>query len=99
MNERAEAVWQRQLKLLLRSDMLRQRLGDEAQVLQQPLAWVDRARITWHWLRANPQWPLAGAVALVVLRPRRALRWGTRLYWAWTAVRRVQRVLNQSARR
>ena len=96
---RADAIRQRQLLLLLRSDQLRQRLGEEAQVLQQPLAWADRAQTAWHWMRGHPQWPLAGAVALVVLRPRRALSWTARLFWAWKAVRRVQGLLQQQSRR
>ena len=99
MKPRADVIRQRQLALLLRSDTLRRRLGEEAQVLQKPLAWVDRAQATWQWLWAHPEWPLAGAVALVVLRPQRALRWGTRLYGVWMAVQRVQHVLNRPARR
>ncbi len=99
MSERANAIRQRQMTLLLRSDVLRQRLGEQAQVLQQPLAWADRAQAAWRWLRSNPQWPLAGAVALVVLRPRRALRWSARLFWVWRTVRRVQGMLNTQAPR
>ena len=90
---RADALRQRQLALLLRSDVLRQRLGEQARGLQPSLAWADRAQAAWQWLRANPQWPLAGAVVLVVMRPRRALRWSTRMFWAWKAVRRVQALL------
>lgn len=97
MNQtRADALRQRQLSLLLRSDRLRQRLGAQAQVLQQPLAWADRAQAAWHWLRAHPEGPLAGAVLLLVLRPRRALRWSARLIWAWRALRRVQGLVNRT---
>ncbi len=98
MNERADAIRLRQLTLLLRSDVLRQRLGEQARVLQPPLVWADRARAAWQWMRNHPQWPLAGAVVLVTLRPRRALRWSVRLYWAWRSVRRVHHLLNRPVR-
>lgn len=93
---RADALRQRQLHLLLRSDRLRQRLGEQAQVLQQPLAWADRAQAAWHWMRAHPGWPVAGVAVLLVLRPRRALHWGPRLIWAWKALRRVQGLMDRA---
>lgn len=98
MNERANAIRQRQLTLLLRSDVLRQRLGEQARVLQPPLAWADQAQAAWRWMRTNPQWPVAAVVVLVVLRPRRALSWSVRLFWAWRSVRRLRHLLNRPAR-
>ena len=58
-----------------------------------PLALADRVRAGWLWLRAHPQLPLAAAVVLVVLRPRRAWRWGLRLWWGWRSWQRMQRWL------
>jgi len=90
--QRADTLRQRQLALLLRSELLRQRLGMEAQALKVPMAWADRARAGWLWVQAHPQWPLAGAATVALLRPRRALRWGLRLLWAWRGLQRLQQL-------
>ena len=87
----------RQQALLLRSAALRSDLGRDLRRLQAPLALADRVRAGWQWLRAHPQVPLAAGLVLVVLRPRRAWRWGLRLWWGWRRWRRVQRWL-QAAR-
>lgn len=83
----------RQQRLLVRSAQLRLLLADQAQVLQRPLALADQAQSGLQWLYRNPQWPL-GALALVVLvRPRRAIVWGGRLWWAWKTFKQTQKWL------
>jgi hypothetical protein len=96
--ERLAALARRQQGLLLRSAALRSDLGHDLQRLQAPLALADRVRAGWLWLRAHPQAPLAAAVVLVVLRPRRAWRWGLRLWWGWRSWQRVQRWLHSAPR-
>lgn len=76
--------------LLLRSAQLRWSLADQAQVFEQPLAVADRAHSGLQWLYRNPQWPLAGLLVLLVLRPRRAMLWGGRLWWAWNTFQLAQ---------
>jgi hypothetical protein len=90
---RSSGLARRQQQLLLRSQHLRAELGLEVQRLQPPLRLADRVRAGWQWLRANPQWPLGAAAVLVVLRPRRAWRWGLRLWWGWRSWQRLQRWL------
>jgi len=90
---RAVPLQQRQQQLLQRSAELR---GDVAQAwlrLQAPLGIADQVHAGWLWLRRHPELPLAGMLALVVLRPRRVWRWGGRLWWLWRRWRRVQRWL------
>jgi hypothetical protein len=83
----------RQQRLLERSAQLRLVLADQAQVLQRPLAMADQAQSGLQWLYRNPQWPL-GALALVVLvRPRRAMVWGGRFWWAWKTFKQTQKWL------
>lgn len=78
---------------MLRSAELRQSLAIQVVPLQAPLALADRARAAWQWLRANPEAPIAAAVVIAVLRPRRAWRWGMRLWWGWRNWRRLQQRL------
>lgn len=96
--ERQAARARRQQALLLRSAMLRGDLARDLHRLQAPLALADRLRSGWQWLRAHPQAPLAAVAVLVVLRPRRAWRWGLRLWWGWRSWQRVQRWLHAAPR-
>ncbi|MDD5334462.1 MAG: YqjK-like family protein [Rhodoferax sp.] len=80
----------RQQQLLVRSAELRLGLADQAQVFKRPLAVVDTANQGLRWLYGNPQWSLAALAILVVLRPRRTLVWGRRLWSAWRMLKRAQ---------
>ena len=80
----------RQQRLLARSSQLRLALADQAQVFKRPLAVADQAQASLQWLYRNPQWPLGALLVLVVLRPRRAILWGGRLWWAWNTFKRAQ---------
>ena len=80
----------RQQRLLAQSAQLRLALNEQTQALKKPLAWVDQVRSGMTWLSHNPQWPLGAVFVLVLLRPRRAIRWGGRLWWGWQTFRRVR---------
>lgn len=92
-HRRAAALAQRQRRLLARSGELRLHLAAEAAVLQRPLELADRVHQGWRWLRTHPEVPLVGLVVVAVLRPRRAWRWGMRLWLGWRTLQRVQRRL------
>jgi len=93
--QRAGALALRQRVLLVRSAELRGRFAADAAVLRRPLALADRVHEGWRWLRAHPEAPMAALVAVAVLRPRRAWRWGLRLWWGWRTVRRLQQQLQK----
>lgn len=93
MNPPPSKLQHRQRLLLLRSRDMRSAFAREAAVLQPPLALADQALAAWLWLRAHPQVPLAAAVVLVVLRPKRAWRLGWRLWSGWQMWKRVQQRL------
>lgn len=76
-----------------RSQALRLRLSGQAQALERPLALADRARRGIDWLGARPQWLLGLAALPLVLRPRRALGLGLRLWWGWGLWRRMRAAL------
>lgn len=83
---------QRQQQLVMRSGLLRQRLADDVQVLQPPLALADQVCQGWHWLRAHPEVLAGGALLLALVRPRRAWRLASRAWAGWQLWRRVQRL-------
>lgn len=80
----------RQQRLLARSAQLRWTLADQTNALKRPLAWVDQVRDGVTWLRHHPQWPIGALLVLVLVRPRRAIRWGARLWWGWQNFKRVR---------
>ncbi|MDM7456672.1 MAG: YqjK family protein [Tepidimonas sp.] len=71
-----------------RSAELRERLAMHSAALAPAIGWADRAREGWRWLRTHPWVPLAGAVVLVLRRPRMVWRGG---WWVWRAWRLWQR--------
>jgi hypothetical protein len=83
----------RRERALMRSAELRGSLAQQARVLEAPLAAADKARAAARWLLQHPEWPVGVLVALVVVRPRRAVRWAFRLWWGWAAWQRGQRIL------
>lgn len=80
----------RQQRLLMRSAQLRLTLANQTQVFKTPLAVADQARKVLQWLYRNPQWPLGALLVLVVVRPRRTIIWGGRLWWAWKTFKRAR---------
>ena len=78
---RQQALAARCEALQARSAGLRRQLADDSLVLHAPLALADRALAGLRWLRLHPQWLLAAAATLLILRPRRTWRLGRRL-WA-----------------
>jgi len=87
----------RQQRLLVRSAQLRLVLSNQAQVLQRPFALADQAQSGLQWLYRNPQWPLGALVLVVLVRPRRAIVWGGRLWWAWKTFKQTQKWLTKQS--
>ena len=77
--------------LQIRNAELRRQLADDSRVLLAPLAVADRLLGGLRWLRAHPQWLLAAAATLLILRPRRSWRLGLRLWSVWRLWQRVTR--------
>lgn len=92
---RAQALAERQRGLVQRSGLLRDSLHVQLRGVHQPLAWADRAVAAWRWGLLHPQWVAGAGLVLVVLRPRRAVRWGWGLWWAWRRWQAVQAMLSQ----
>lgn len=82
----------RQQLLLIRSAELRQVLGRDLQRLQRPAAWGDQIRAGWQWLLQHPEWPAAGLVLLLLLKPRRFLSWTGKAWWLWKSAQQLRRL-------
>ncbi len=89
----SESLEYRLARLTQRSQRLRADVAAQAQVLRQPLGYVDKARDAIDWLLMNPQWPLGAVTLLALLRPRRVLRWAGTAWWGWGLFQRARRTL------
>lgn len=86
---------ERQQRLLARSAELRRSLATQSLVIQKPLAMADQARYGLQWLYHHPYWPIGAMLGLAILRPRRTLAWGSRLWWTWKTIKRAQKLLRR----
>lgn len=92
MTKRNAKLSHRRENLLARSNLLRQQIVDQSVALNPVFSTVDRLQDAWWWLRAHPEAIAAGALALVVWRPRKTWSIGWRawsmwkLYQRWNAV-------------
>lgn len=91
-----EALLRRQRDLLARSAQLRADMALRARDLAVPMGMLDQVGRAGQWLAQHPQWPVGIGVALVVWRPKRALLWGRRLWWAWRMASPLRRWLQGS---
>lgn len=82
----------RQQLLLIRSTELRQVLSRDLQRLQRPAAWADQVKAGWLWLMQHPEWPAAGLVLLLILKPRRFLSWTGKAWWLWKSAQQLRRM-------
>ena len=87
---RESELARRQQHLLLRSAALRVTLGQQVRVLQTPLALADQDRAGLQWLRAHPLWPIGALLLIALKRPRRALRWASRVGIGWNLYKKAR---------
>ena len=87
--DRYAQIRARRERLIARAEMQRDEFAREVNVWQPALGVVDRALAGYAWLRAHPEILVAAGAVLLVLKPRRTLRWSLRLYSAWQAYRRL----------
>jgi len=87
----------RRERLIAKADLQRDEFAREVIVWQPALGVIDRGLAGYAWVRAHPEILVAAGAVLLVLRPRRTIRWSLRLYSAWQAYRRVSAKLSTVA--
>ena len=86
----------RQQILMQRSTLLRERLEHQSGVLIKPLWVLDQGKLGLQWLSAHPIWPGAALFVVALLKPRRSLAWGQRIWRVWKTYRTVKAWLRKS---
>lgn len=90
MNPRRLELALRKQRLQLRSAQLRADFAADAAAFEPLFDAGDKLRDAIAWLKRHPEIPAGAAVALLVARPHRLLRWARRGLVAWQAARRVR---------
>jgi len=98
MNRLSE-IRARRAQLMARAAIERERLSVRLHAWEAPLSLVDRAVAAAHYVRRHPQWLVAAALLIAVLRPRRALALARNGLIAWRAWRWISQSLHSLAAR
>lgn len=80
-------------RLQIASAALREDFAHHATGLRPLFSGADLAVEGARWVRRNPQLVVAAGVALLVARPKRALRWARRAFFGWQAWQKLQQFL------
>ena len=89
----------RRAHLIARAAVERERISVQLHAWEAPLALADKGFAAARYVRRNPQWIVAAAMLLVLLRPRRALAWARNGLIAWRAWRWILQSLRRLATR
>ena len=76
-------------RLLVRAALEREQLSAQLDAWRAPLALLDRGVATARQVRRHPEWLVAVAVVIALVRPRRALAWARRGFILWRTWRWV----------
>lgn len=90
MSPKAQELVRRRVLLQQRSQALRTNLAHQGQALVPWLQAADTARAVGRWMAHNPLWVGAAVTTLVVVKPKRTLALGLRLWTGWQWWRRAQ---------
>lgn len=89
MNDRLLQIRLRRERLIAKAAAQRESVASDVATLGQAIAVVDRGIAGVAWLRAHPGVLLVAAGVMLVLRPRRTLRWSFRAFTLWQGYRRL----------
>jgi hypothetical protein len=95
--DRLEQIRARRVRLIARAELQRDEIAREVEVWAPAIGVIDRGIAGYAWLRAHPGVLVAAGAVLLVLRPRRTLKWSLRLYSGWQTYRRLTALLARAA--
>jgi hypothetical protein len=87
--ERLTQIRLRRERLIARAALQREDVARDVAALAPAVRVVDGGIAAVAWVRANPGVLLLAAGVMLVLRPRRTIRWSLRLYSLWRGYRAV----------
>jgi hypothetical protein len=91
VNARLLAIQLKRERLIERAARERDAVAHALQALSRPLGFIDRCLGVVRFVLARPPLVAGIAVALALLRPRRALKWARRAFGVWQSYRWLTR--------
>jgi len=86
-------------RLVARAALEREQLSAQLDAWRAPLALFDKSIAAARYVRRHPEWLVAVAVVIALLRPRRALAWARRGFLAWRTWRWISDAARDFAQR
>ncbi len=86
-------------RLQVRAALEREQLSAQLDAWRAPLALLDRGVAAARQVRRHPEWLVAVAVVIALVRPRRALAWARRGFVVWRTWRWVSDAARELAQR
>jgi len=90
MNPKSTELAQRRARLVAQAEAQRTTLAQSIAPWRGPLALADRGLAALRYLRSHPVLPIGAAAMVVVLRPRRAVKWLRRGWVFWGVLRKLR---------
>jgi hypothetical protein len=87
VNQRLAAIQTKRALLIERAARQRADLAQTLQSWAQPLGFVDRGLAAVRFVLARPPLLAGAALVMVLLRPRRAVKWARRAWGLWRSYR------------
>ncbi|MDP2751698.1 MAG: YqjK-like family protein [Rhodocyclaceae bacterium] len=89
MNPHCVELALRKQRLQWQSAALRNDFAHHAATLAPVIRLADSLREGFRWIGQHPFLPVVGGVALLVIQPKRALRWARRGWSLWALWRKI----------
>ncbi len=86
-------------RLVARAVLERERFSAQLDAWRAPLALADKGIAAGRYLRRHPQWLVAIAVVIALIRPRRAFAWARRGFVVWRTWRWISAEARDLAQR
>jgi hypothetical protein len=99
MRDRLVQIRVRRERLIATASAQREAIAQDVAALDPAVRVVDRGIGGVAWLRAHPGVLLLAGGVMLVLRPRRTLRWSFRIFSLWQGYRRLSARLGIAPRR
>jgi len=87
VNQRLVEIETRRARLLERAALERTDVAQTLQLWEQPLGFVDRCLEAVCYVISRPPLMAGAALALVLMRPRSAIKWAQRAFGLWQGYR------------
>lgn len=90
MSKKLLQIAEQRKRLIAEAAAQRATIADNIGAWRKPFFLADKGLQAMRYMKSHPAWLIGGGVALIMLKPRRVMKW-LKLGWAsWTLLRRIR---------